>query len=210
MQANPNKFQAIAVGKRTHEKSPTFSFGSINIICDEVVKLLSIDIDFRLSFDNHISNICKKAAQQLNILKRIGNRLSRLNKLSIFHTFILSNFNFCPLAWHFCSEGNTKKMETVQERALRFAYEDFSSSYEDLLQKTGLPSLHIRRMRTMATEVIKILNEMCPPVLANLVEKRSSSYNFRYSNILQVPTVHTSIFGKRSFRFAAPLTSRCF
>ena len=87
-------------------------------------------------------------------------------------------------------------METVQERALRFAYEDFSSSYEDLLQKTGLPSLHIRRMRTMAMEVFKILNEMCPPVLVNLVEKRSSSYNFRYSNILQVPTVHTSTFGK--------------
>ena len=78
MQANPNKFQAIAVGKRTHEKSPTFNFGSINITCDEVVKLLGIDIDFRLSFDNHISNICKKAARQLNILKRIGNRPSRL------------------------------------------------------------------------------------------------------------------------------------
>ena len=30
------------------------------IICDEVVKLLGIDIDFILSFDSHISNICKK------------------------------------------------------------------------------------------------------------------------------------------------------
>ena len=44
----------------------------------------------------------------------------------------------------------------------------------------------------MAIEVFKILNEMCPPVLANLVQKRSRSYNFRYSNILQVPTVSTS------------------
>ena len=46
---------------------------------------------------------------------------------------------------------------------------------------------------------------MFPPVLANLVEKRSSSYNFRYSSILQVPTVHTSTFGKRSFRYVAAL-----
>ena len=120
MQANPNKFQTIAAGKRTHEKSTSFKFGSIDIKCDEVVKLLGIDIDFRLNFDNHISNICKKASQQLNVLKRIGNCLSRLNKLSIFHTFILSNFNFCPLAWQFCSEDNTIKMEKVQERALRF------------------------------------------------------------------------------------------
>ena len=72
-------------------------------------------------------------------------------------------------------------------------------------KKTSLPSLLIRRMRTMAVEVFKILNEMCPPVLDNHVEKRSSPYNFRYSNILQVPTVHTSTFGKRSFRYAAPV-----
>ena len=58
MQANQNKFQAIAVGKRVHEKSPTFNFESINITCDEVFKLLGIDIDFRLGFENHISNIC--------------------------------------------------------------------------------------------------------------------------------------------------------
>ena len=63
-------------------------------------------------------------------------------------------------------------MEKVQEQALRFVYEYFDSSYEDLLQKTGLPSLHIRRMRLMAIEVFIILNEMCPPVLANLVQKK--------------------------------------
>ena len=53
MQANPNKFQAIAVGKRTREKSPSFKFGSFYIKCDDEVKLLGIDIDFRLNFDNH-------------------------------------------------------------------------------------------------------------------------------------------------------------
>ena len=57
----------------------------------------------------------------------------------------------------------------------------------------------------MANEVFKILIEMCPPVLANLVEKRSSSYDFRYSNILQVPTVHTITFGKGSFMYVAPV-----
>ena len=50
-------------------------------------------------------------------------------------------------------------------------------------------------MRIMVIEVFKILNEMCPPVLSNLVQKRSSSYSFRYTNILQVPTVKTSPFG---------------
>ena len=42
-------------------------------------------------------------------------------------------------------------------------------------------------MTTMAIEVLKILNETCPPVLDNLVEKRSSSYNFRHSNLFAGP-----------------------
>ena len=45
MQANPGKLQAIAVGKKTFEKHPVFNFESVNITCEEVVKLLGVDID---------------------------------------------------------------------------------------------------------------------------------------------------------------------
>ena len=84
--------------------------------------------------------------------------LSKLNKLTIFHSFILSNFNFCPLAWHFCSKANTIKLEKIQERTLRFIYEDYNSTYEELLHIVKVPFLQIRRMRTMALECFKILN----------------------------------------------------
>jgi hypothetical protein len=40
MQANPDKFQAIAVGNKTHAKTPVFKIDSAEITCDEVVKLL--------------------------------------------------------------------------------------------------------------------------------------------------------------------------
>ena len=95
------------------------------------------------------------------------------------------NFNFCPLAWYFCTETNTKKMEKLQERGLRFVYNDFSTSYEELLTKAKLSTLHIRRMRTMAIETFRILNSLAPPILSNLLKKRGNIYNFRYSNILR-------------------------
>jgi hypothetical protein len=37
-----------------------------------------------------------------------------------------------------------------------FVYEDYNSSYEELLQKAKVPSLQIRKMRTMALETYKI------------------------------------------------------
>ena len=58
---------------------------------------------------------------------------------TIYYSFILSNFNYCPVAWHFCSEKNTKKIEKIQERARRFIYEDYENTYENSLKKSKLP-----------------------------------------------------------------------
>ena len=127
--------------------------------------------------------------------------LSKLNKLTIFHSFILSNFNFCPLAWHFCSKANTIKLEKIQERALRFIYEDYNSTYEELLHIAKVPSLQIRRMRTIALECFKILYKLSPPCLNDLVVLKNSKYSFRYSNIVEIPRVKTTTYDKNSFKY---------
>ena len=81
-----------------------------------------------------ISSICRKASQQLNILKRLGRYLDRLSKLTIFHTFIFSNFNFCPLAWHFCTDKNSKKSTSLCIRWLhQFIYQPSWKSSSALL-----------------------------------------------------------------------------
>ena len=135
MKANPDKFQALAIGPKTNKHNLSFDLKGNKITCEENVKLLGITVDSHLNFDKRISEICKKASQQLNILKRIGKYLNRLGRLTIYYSFILSNFNYCPVTWHFCSEKNTKKIENIQERALRFIYEDYENTYENLLKK---------------------------------------------------------------------------
>ena len=57
----------------------------------------------------------------------------------------------------------------------------------------------------MAIEIFKILNNIAPPVLSNLVQKRNSKNNFRYSNILQIPQINTTRYGHNYFRYAAPV-----
>ena len=93
-------------------------------------------------------------------MKRSGKHLAKLGKLTIYYSFIMSNFNYCPLVWHFCGEVNTKKVEKIQEMALRFIYEDYSASYDELLSKSKLPSLKVRRMRSLAIEVYKVIDKL--------------------------------------------------
>jgi hypothetical protein len=167
----------------------------------EHVKLLGVTIDYELYFDKHISEICKKSARQLNVLKRIGRYLNKLGRLTIYYSFILSNFNYCPVTWHFCSEKNTKKMEKIQERALRFIYNDYVLNYEELLEKSKMPSLKVRRLRSIAIETFKIIHKESPIYLHDLVNIKKHNYSFRYENTADVPSVKTTRYGLKSFRY---------
>jgi hypothetical protein len=99
----------------------------------------------------------------------------------------LSNFNYCPLVWHFCGESNTKKLEKIQERALRFIYNNSDSSYENLLEQSQLPSLRLRRLRSMAIEVFKIINKQTPVYLHDLVNLKALSCIFSNFFVLLSP-----------------------
>jgi hypothetical protein len=206
MKANPDKFQAIAMGNKSHSQDISFILKGSIIKCEYEVKLLGVTIDFQLKCNTHIANICKKASRQLNVLKRVGKYLNRLGKLTIHHSFIISNFNYCPVTWHFCNEQNTKKMEKIQERALKFIYEDQNSTYEELLEKSKLPSLKVRRIRIIAIETFKIINKQTPLYLHDLFQIKQNKYSFRYQNTAHLPRVKTTRYGLNSFKHFAAKT----
>ena len=60
MKANPDKFQAICIGKTSHDNINSFQVGQTNIKCDDNVTLFGIILDCMLNFGTHVSEICKK------------------------------------------------------------------------------------------------------------------------------------------------------
>ena len=116
MQANPGKFQAIVGGKKTFCELKRFNVADNTIPCEETVKLLGVDLDYQLNFNEQVSRICQKVARQLNVLQRVSKFLSEETRLLCCKSFIGSNFNYCPIIWHFCSKVNTEKLEKLQYR----------------------------------------------------------------------------------------------
>ena len=100
MQANPDKFQAIMLGKQGFENCKSLNICGSTIQCEETVKFLGVTFDYMLNFEAHIANICKKAARQINVLLRLSNVLNQETNILIYKSFIYSNFNFCVLVWH--------------------------------------------------------------------------------------------------------------
>ena len=63
-------------------------------------------------------------------------------KRKVLNSFFLSNFNYGPLVWILINAKSVHKIEAIQKRALRFMLNDYESFYEDLLKKSGNPSLN--------------------------------------------------------------------
>ena len=157
-----------------------------------------------LKFNDHVTEICKKASKQLAVLKRLGRFLTKQGKLVIYNSFISSNFSCCPLAWHFCSTASTNKLEKVQERALRFINNDYSSSLKKLLSQTKTEPLQVKRLKLMACEVFKKVNKLSPEYIQDMISIKTSTYNFRGERKADIPRVNTTRYGLRSFRSEAP------
>ena len=114
MIVNPGKFQAIIIDKRIQDHTnEIFKIGSKEIKVAPQVKLLGVEIDSKLNFEQHINRICKSAANQLNALIRLKRFLGFLERKALVNRFVLSNFNYCTLVWMFAGSKSLTKIENL-------------------------------------------------------------------------------------------------
>ena len=114
MQANPGKFQVIATGSRTHSELKSFNVADNAIACEETVKLLGVELDYQLNFNEQVSRICQKVSKQLNVLQRISKFLSEETRLLVFKSFIRFNFCYCPVVCIFVARPTRKDLKNYK------------------------------------------------------------------------------------------------
>ena len=197
MQANPAKFQCILLKGNKDGSDFKVSIRGQYVDFSKSITALGICIDENLTFDNHVNNICLKTSWQIGALQRLTGLLDLPSRRAIYTSFIVLNFNYCPLVWFFNSRASIMKMQKLQERALRFVLKDSISDYETLLSKGGVDSFRISSLKTMAVEIYKILNGMDPKFLSALFSKASTPYNLRDDKLIQ-PLKRTTTYGIKS------------
>ena len=167
------------------------------VTSEHSVKLLGIEIDNQLNFDNNVSTLCKKAGSQLNAIGRLRKYIGFPGKKALIEAFVFSNFNYCPLVWHFTSMTSTNKIESIQKRALRLLFNDYTSTYDSLITKANKPTMGLKRYRTLALEIFKTLNVSNPTYMQDLFYLGSSSE--RRPNNIAVVRTNTNTYGRKSF-----------
>ena len=84
---------------------------------DKAVEHLGIHTDHKLSFDKHVSPLCKKASNQPNAMSRLHRYLGFKEKETI--NLLMLILITVPEIWHFCSAKSVRKIEKIQERNLK-------------------------------------------------------------------------------------------
>ncbi len=92
-------------------------------------------------------------------------------------------------------------MENVQKQLLRNVYEDYESSYDELLLKSKLATLEVQRYRFKTTEVYKTVNKLTPTYIQEVFEIKDLVYNLRDLIRTKVPKCSRVIYCLKSLRF---------
>ena len=104
-------------------------------------KLLAITIDSDFTFEEHINTLCRKASHKLHALSRISQYLSQHKERILFKTFIMSQFNYCPLVWMCHSRGLNNKINNIHKRPLRIGQ---NSRYDNLCKSDVQLNIYLK------------------------------------------------------------------
>ena len=109
-------------------------------------KLLSIIIDSKFNFKEHLEGIIKRASRKVNMLSRITPYMNLTKQKLLINLFFPSQFNYCPLVWtcHNCTINN--KINCLHERCLRIVYNDNKSSFQELLDNDKGVTIQIKNI----------------------------------------------------------------
>ena len=166
-------------------------------------KLLGLVIDKKLSFNEHLSILCKKVSGKVSALARMVKILAFDKKRLLLKSFIESQFSYCPLIWMFCSREMNRRINHIHERALRLVYHDYITSFEDLLIRDKSVTIHHRNIQEVAIEMFKVKNNLCPEFIKNLFSQINTQTRSNASFHRQ--NVNTVYNGEQTLRSFGPI-----
>ena len=161
MGLNVDKCLSMWVGSNSEDLP--LQLGNRNLQLRSSMKLLGITIDNALNFHEPVSKLVRKVSNQLQVLKRHKRLLPTGAKKRLYEAFILSHLlNYCSIVWNHCGKKNADKLEKINERCLRFVFNDFHSTYDELFDYINQPCLQHRIIHDMLTLIYRALNGNTP------------------------------------------------
>ena len=91
-----------------------------------------------------------------------------------------ASFPFLSYKVHFRKINN--QINKLYERALRLAYNNKSSSFQELLKRGMSLTLHERNIQVLSAEILKVENRIPPEIITKSFKLKDYSYDWTKNN----------------------------
>ena len=89
------------------------------------------------------------------------------------------------------------------ERSLRTVYQNYKSSFEELLEKDESFTVHERNIQTLCIELYKVAWGICPQIM-RMVFPTKLNISYPWENIFQTCNIRTVTWGSESVSHLGP------
>ena len=166
--------------------------------------MLGINIDNFLTFNKHVSKLCKKASQKLHAIARISSYLNKNKLRLIMNAFFSFQFGYCPLVWMFHNRRYNNKINCLHEKMLRIVYKDYKSSFAELISENKSFTVHHRNVQKLTIKMHKLKNELCPKIMLDLFKEGTHPFHLRNSLICDSYKIKTVRDGTETITYLGP------
>ena len=157
--------------------------------------------------EDHVNHVCKTSYLYIRLLGKLRKFLVRDTAAMITHAFVTSRLDYCNSLLYGISNSLTTKLQHVLNAAARIVTRTKMCNHITPVLKTlhWLPLAQRCIFKIALFLTFKVINDLAPSYLCDLIKYRSASRDLRSLNdvLLDVPRCKSSI-GSRAFVVSAP------
>ena len=118
--------------------------------------------------------------------------------------FIMLQFGYFHLVWMCHSRTLNNKINKLHESALRLAYDDRQSTFEEMLNTDKSITIHHRNVQVLAVEFYKVYHGLAPKPMNDISKKRNVTCNFRKNSTFETRNIKSVYYGSETISFIEP------
>ena len=210
---NPAKSEVLVLGTRQNlsklHGNQSFSIAGCSVRPSDKIKNLGVTLDPTLSFDAHVSAVCKASHYHIRALRHIRRTLSTDIAKTVACAIVGSRLDYCNSLLYLVSNKNINKLQHAQNTAARVVLNRprfiYPNARQILMELHWLP-VNERIVHKLATLVFKIRLYHEPSYLDALLVDYVPARSLRSGDrkgLLVVPPSKL-VIGSRAFSVAAP------
>lgn len=173
---------------------------NINVNNEEIervksLKYLGVTIDEKLNFVEHVSHIESKVLSKIYLLNRIRKKLDTQTAKTIYDTTIQPYFDYCPSVLFMCDKSSVKKMQVLQNKAIRTVLNrNLYENCAEMLKELNMLNVWNRIVLNVLCIIYKMKNNLLPPYLCE--------------NLIYVSNVYQNMTLRNQTNFRLPMTKK--